>query len=126
MEFSSSIFKNTIIIRETKMPRLNWNGRELDGWVFDGKELKPKSGASSRNTYVWNGKELKPKSGASSSNSYVWTGKELKPKSGASSSNTWVIQSGKAKPKSGASSSNTWDYGTAPIPIVAGKILGLI
>jgi hypothetical protein len=105
-----------------KMPKLAWNGREISGWVCDGKELKPKNGASSSNTWVFDGKEIKPKSGASSSNTWVWNGKELKPKSGASSSNTWVVEGGKAKPKSGASSSNTWDVGSAPILVIAGAI----
>ena len=28
------------------MLKLNWNGKECDGWVWDGKELKPKYGNS--------------------------------------------------------------------------------
>src|SRR5690606_10342759 len=57
------------------------------GWVCDGRELKPKSGASLSNTWIFDGKEIKPKSGASLSNTWIWDGKELKPKSGASLSN---------------------------------------
>jgi len=33
-------------------------------WIFDGREIKPKIGATLKNTYVWNGKEMKPKTGA--------------------------------------------------------------
>lgn len=31
--------------------RLAWNGKEISGWVCDGKELKPKFGANNSNTY---------------------------------------------------------------------------
>ena len=31
--------------------RLKWNGREINGWICDGKELKPRSGATSSNTW---------------------------------------------------------------------------
>ena len=57
------------------------NKTELpSNWVCDGKELKPKSGASFSNTWVFDGKEIKPKTGASFSNTWIWDGKELKPK----------------------------------------------
>ena len=102
---------------------LAWNGREINGWLCDGKELKPKSGANSSNTWVFNGREIRPKSGANSSNTWVYDGRELKPKSGANSSNTWVIDGNRAKPKSGANSSNTWVIGNAPILAVAGALV---
>lgn len=109
--------------RESEMPKLAWNGKEISGWVCDGRELKPKSGASFSNTWIFDGKEIKPKSGSSSSNTWAWNGKELKPKFNASSSNTWIVEGGKAKLKSGASSSNTWDVGDAPILVIAGAIV---
>lgn len=33
------------------MPKLQWNGKEISGWIFDGKELKPKRNATSANTW---------------------------------------------------------------------------
>lgn len=104
--------------------RLNWNGREIKGWVCDGKELKPKSGANSSNTWVYtsNG-EIKPKFGANSSNTWVFNGRELKPKFGANSSNTWVLDGNKFKPRFGANSSNTWEVGNAPILVIAGAVV---
>jgi len=103
------------------MMKINWNGKECDGWVFDGKKLKPKSGATLSNSYEWTGKELKPASGATLKNTIVWDGKEAKPKSGASLSNTFVIDATKAKPKSGATLSNTIEICGAPIPVVIAK-----
>ena len=91
-------------------------------WLCDGKELKPKSGASYSNTWIFDGKEIKPKSGASYSNTWIWDGKELKPKSGASYSNTWLIDGNKAKPKSGAGSSNTFEIGSFSILVIAGQL----
>jgi hypothetical protein len=40
-------------------------------WTCDGRESKPRSGASASNTWLFDGKEIKPKSGASSSNTWV-------------------------------------------------------
>lgn len=101
--------------------RLAWNGKEIDGWLCDGKELKPKHGANSSNTWVYQNGEIKPKFGANSSNTWVFNGRELKPKFGANSSNTWILDGNKLKPKFGANSSNTWNVGTAPILVIAGK-----
>ena len=50
--------------------------------------------------------EIKPKSGATSSNTWVIDRGEIKPKSGANSNNTWKIGSDRIEPKYGASSSN--------------------
>lgn len=102
---------------------LAWNGREIKGWVCDGRELKPKTGASFSNTWIFDGREIKPKSGANFSNTWVFDGHELKPKSGANFSNTWIIEGGRCRPKSGANSSNTWNVGTAPILVIAGAIV---
>lgn len=104
--------------------RLNWNGREIKGWVCDGNELKPKFGANSSNTWIYtsNG-EIKPKFGANSSNTWVFNGHELKPKFGTNSSNTWVLEGNKIKPKFGANSSNTWNVGNAPILVIAGAVV---
>ena len=85
------------------MLKLNWNGKECDGWVWDGKELKPKYGNSNA-AWTFDGKELKPKYG--------------------SSNDAWVISGGKAKPKYG-SSNNAFETNNAPIPIIAAKIIGL-
>ncbi|CAD7288107.1 hypothetical protein [Campylobacter suis] len=85
------------------MPKINWNGRECDGWVWDGRELKPKNGATSSNTWIYERNELKPKNGATLSN-------------------TWIVQGDKVKPKNGANSSNTYDANGAPLPIIAGKV----
>lgn len=49
---------------------LAWNGREIKGWVCDGKELKPRSCANSRNTGVIVNGKAKPKSGANSPNTW--------------------------------------------------------
>lgn len=102
---------------------LSWNGKEIKGWVCDGKELKPKFGATSSNTWVFNGREIHPKSGANSSNTWIFDGKELRPKFGANSSNTWIIDGSKARPKFGATSSNTWKVGNAPILVIAGALV---
>lgn len=102
---------------------LSWNGKEIKGWVCDGKELKPKSGATPSNTWVFNGREIHPKIGATSSNTWMFDGKELKPKLGANSSNTWIIDGNTAKPKFGATSSNTWKVGNAPILVIAGALV---
>ena len=91
-------------------------------WKCDGKELKPRSGASFSNTWVFDGKEIKTRSGASFSNTWVWNGKELKPKSGASFSNTWVVDGNRVKPKTGANSGNTYDCGDENILVIAGKV----
>lgn len=99
---------------------LQWNGREINGWVCDGKELKPKYGASAANTWIFSNGEIKPKYGANSSNTWIFNGKELKPKYGANSSNTWILDGNKIKPKYGANSSNTIDVGNAPILVIAG------
>ena len=82
------------------MLKLNWNGKECDGWVWDGKELKPKFGSSNA-AWIWDGKEFKPKYGSSNA-AWIFDGKELKPKYG-SSNNAWMISGGKAKPKYGNS-----------------------
>lgn len=101
--------------------RLNWNGKEINGWICDGNELKPKYGANSSNTWIYANGEIKPKYGANSSNTWVFNGKELKPKYGANSSNTWVLEGNKIKPKYGANSSNTINVGDAPILVIAGR-----
>lgn len=103
-------------------PTLAWNGREIKGWVCDGKELKPKSGANFGNTWVFDGRYIKPKSGANFSNTWEFDGRELKPRSGANLSNTWIVEGGKCRPKSGANFSNTWNVGTAPILVIAGAV----
>lgn len=100
--------------------RLAWNGREINGWVCNGNELKPKIGATASNTWVYVNGEIKPKLGATASNTWIFNGKELKPKLGATASNTWVLAGNKLKPKIGANSSNTWDVGNAPILVIAG------
>ena len=50
--------------------RLNWNGREINGWVCDGKELKPKFGATNTNTWILDGAKMKPKFGATNANTW--------------------------------------------------------
>lgn len=92
-------------------------------WVCNGRELKPKVGATSANTWMFDGKEIKPKVSATSANTWVWNGTELKPKVGASSANTWLVDGGKAMPKVGHSSANTFSVGTLPILVVAGKLV---
>lgn len=105
------------------MQALHWNGREIDGWVCSGNELKPKSGANSSNTWVLQGNEIKPKFGANSSNTWIRSGNEIKPKFGANSSNTWVLSGNTIKPKFGANSSNTWQVGSAPLLVIVGKVI---
>ena len=102
---------------------LAWNGREFKGWICDGHELKPKSGANSANTWIFNGREIKPKSGATSVNTWIFDGRELKPKSVSTSANTWIIEGNHAKPKSDANSRNTWNVGSAPILVIAGALV---
>lgn len=117
--FASLLLSNQAVADMT----LKWNGREINGWVSDGHELKPKHGASGSNTWIFDGREIKPKYGASSSNTWVFDGKELKPKYGASGSNTWVLDGDKIKPKFGANNSNTWRVGNAPILVIAGAVV---
>ena len=45
-------------------------GALADTWVWNGKELKPKQGASYSNTWVVDGSRVKPKQGANSGNTY--------------------------------------------------------
>ena len=92
-------------------------------WVCDGKELKPKSGASLSNTWIFDGKEIKPRSGANLSNTWTWNGKELKPRTGSSLSNTWVLDGSKIKPRTGANLSNTYDTGKHPILVIAAQLV---
>lgn len=101
--------------------RIQWNGKEINGWVCDGKTLKPKFGANGQNTWIFDGREIKPKFGATGSNTWVYDGREVKPKFGANSSNTWILDGSRFKPKFGANSSNTWDVGNAPILVIVGK-----
>lgn len=101
---------------------LAWDGKEIRGWICDGRELKPKFGATPHNTYIFNGKEIKPKLGANSSNTWVYNGKELKPKIGANNQNTWIIDGITARPKIGANNYNTLNIGHAPILVIAGKL----
>lgn len=57
------------------MLEIKWNGKETDGgYIFDGKELKPKYGANSNNTWVIDGDKVKPKYGANSNNTYKTNG----------------------------------------------------
>lgn len=97
-----------------------WNGKEINGWVCNGHELRPKIGANSSNTWIFTGSEIRPKTGATSSNTWIFNGSELRPKVGANSSNTWVLSGGKFRPKAGANSSNTWNVGNAPILVITG------
>lgn len=93
-------------------------------WIVSGAELKPRTGASSSNTWVLTSRgEIKPKTGASSSNTWVFDGEELKPKSGARSSNTWVLTSDKVKPKINARYSNTYDIDGHSILVIAGQLV---
>ena len=103
--------------------KLAWNGREIKGWVCDGRELKPKMGANFQNTWIFDGREIRPKSGANFQNTWIFDGRELKPKTGANFQNTWIIEGGKAKPKTGANFKNTWNVGTAPILVIAGALV---
>jgi hypothetical protein len=79
-------------------------------FVWDGKELRPRSGATSETTWLFDGKEIRKKSGATASCTYLWTGSHFKPKSGATARNTWVWAENELKPQSGATSSNTWKF----------------
>lgn len=105
------------------MQALRWNGREIDGWVCVGNELKPRVGATSANTWILQGNEIRPKSGATSGNTWVRSGNEIRPKSGATSSNTWILQGNTIRPKSGATSSNTWNVSDAPLLVIVGKVI---
>jgi hypothetical protein len=79
-------------------------------YLWDGKKLRAKSGATSRTTWLFDGKEVRKESGATSSNTYLWSGAKFKPKSGATSANTWMWARNKLKPRSGAKASNTWVF----------------
>lgn len=79
-------------------------------YVWDGKELKPKLGATSKNTWLFDGEEIKKKVGATASNTYVWTGSQFKPKAGASSKRTWIWSENELKPQLGATAANTWKF----------------
>lgn len=102
---------------------LSWNGKEIKGWICDGKELKPKFGATAANTWVFTGREIRPKVGATVSNTWVFDGRELRPKTGATAANTWIITGNKARLKAGVNAANTWDVGTAPILVIAGALV---
>lgn len=103
--------------------KLAWNGREINGWVCDGRELKPKFGANMQNTWIFDGREIRPKTGANFGNTWIFDGRELKPKTGANFQNTWIIEGNKARPKTGANFKNTWNVGTAPILVIAGALV---
>lgn len=64
------------------MQTLQWNGREIGGWICVVNELKPKTGANSSNTWILQGNEIRPKFGASSSNTWIRAGNEIRPKLG--------------------------------------------
>ena len=81
-----------------------------DTYVWDGKELKAKSGATSETTWLFDGKELRKKVGATASNTYLWTSTRFKPKSGATAANTWIWSRNELKPQAGAKSANTWVF----------------
>ena len=82
----------------------------FNSFVWDGKELRPKSGATGKTIWVFDGKEVKKKSGATSSSTYLWTGNQFMPKSGATSANTWTWSRNELKRLSGATVSNTWKF----------------
>lgn len=102
---------------------LAWNGKEINGWICDGKVLKPKHGATDANTWVFTGREIRPKVGPSAATTWIFNGRELRPKVGAKPSNTWIIDGNKSCPKAGANDANTWDVGTAPILVIAGALV---
>jgi hypothetical protein len=110
----SLIIKEMEMVRSVALP---------SDWVCNGRELKPKIGATSANTWLFDGKEIKPKIGATSGNTWVWNGTELKRKIGATSADTWVITGGKANPKVSPSSTNTVSVGTLPILVIAGGLV---
>ena len=102
---------------------LSWNGKEIKGWICDGRVLKPKVGATAANTWVFTGREIHPKVGVTAANTWVFDGRELRPKVGATAANTWIIDGNKARPKAGANAANTWDVGSAPILVIAGALV---
>lgn len=77
-------------------------------YVFDGKKIKPKSGATLGNSFDWDGKTIKPCVGATFATTLVWDGKSLKAKSGATFKDTYVYENNTWKPKSGATFSNSF------------------
>jgi hypothetical protein len=81
-----------------------------NSFKWDGKELRPKAGATSKNTWIFDGEEVRKKSGSTASSTYVWTGSQFKPKSGATSTNTWTWSRNELKRLSGATASNTWKF----------------
>lgn len=108
------------------MNSIHWNGREIGGWICDGKKLRPKSGATRANIWVLLGNEIRPKAGANRANTWIRVGNEIRPKYGASLRNTWILQGGTLKPKYGANNANSWKVGNAPLLAIVGKvILGL-
>ena len=74
-----------------------------------GAEIKPKAGATLKNTYVWDGETLKPRAGASLENIWSFDGRELKSRSGATLSNTWEWNGKEWKTRSNATLARTWE-----------------
>lgn len=86
------------------MQNLAWNGREINGWICSGDELRPRTGANSHNTWILRGNEIRLKAGGSPSG-------------------TWVRQGDEIRPKVGANSHNTWNVGNAPLLVIVGKVI---
>ena len=89
------------------MPKIELSSK----WTCDGRELKPKVGATPSDTWIYNGKEIKPKVGARPSDIWLFNGRELVPQVGRASGNVgWVVEGNKIKPKVGAASgTNTYE-----------------
>ncbi len=105
------------------MQTLSWNGREINGWVCERNQLRPKYGANGRNTWIMEGNKIRPKIGSTSANTWVMAGNEIRPMMHATAKNTWILERGIFRPKVGANSSNTWRVGSAPPLVIVGKVI---
>ena len=95
-------------------------------WRFDGKKLRKNCGATSSNTYLWNGRRFKPVMGATGETSWIWNGTELRRQVGSTSGSTWRFNGHYWFLKQGATGRTSWVIsGFVPIPVCALVILGL-
>jgi len=108
-----------IMVLEKIMPKIELSSK----WSCDGRELKPKLGATSQNTWIYDGRYLKPKFSATSKNTWVYDGRELKPQFSANSQNSWVIEGNKIKPQFSSNSTNTYEFNGHSILVAFGQVV---
>ena len=134
--YSKEIGKIKLRVGATSYNTYVWDGKTVKSktgatckttWSFDGGKVKKRCGALSSNTYLWNGKKFRPMTGATGKTTWIWNGTELTRQVGSTSGNTWVFDGHYWSLKQGATGGTSWVVsGFIPIPICVLIILGLI